>query len=180
MVSRKEFIEAGRKSDCVLSFEPLITQEGKDFVTTARRGGTKWDVRVQAKTGHSSQIFSESMGDGAIFELSRILTRFHDTLREPDLTYNTGLTLGGSNLKLEDSGDASVSGKVNIVPGEARAIGAIRALSPEQLVRVKEKMQSIVASDNLPGSKAEITFQDIYPPMLPLAATWRCRRDSMM
>jgi glutamate carboxypeptidase len=89
-VARKEFIEAGKKSDCVLSFEPLTTQQGKDYATTARRGGTRWDLQVQAKAGHSSQIFSDSMGDGAIFELSRILSRFHDTLREPNSTFRTG------------------------------------------------------------------------------------------
>jgi glutamate carboxypeptidase len=168
-VSRKEFVEAGRNSDFALSFEPLLIQDGKDYATTARRGGTRWDLRVQAKSGHSSQIFSESMGDGAIFELGRILTRFHDTLREPNMTYNVGLALGGSNIKLEASGDSSVSGKVNIVPGEARAIGDIRALSPEQLARVKERMQSITGQENLPGTKAEITFHDVYPPMAPTA-----------
>lgn len=166
-VSRKEFIEAGKNSDCVLSFEPLLSQDGKDYATTARRGGTRWDLRVQAKSGHSSQIFSDSMGDGAIFELSRILNRFHDTLREPNMTYNVGLTLGGSNIKLEASGDASVSGKVNIVPGEARAIGDMRTLSPEQLARVKEKMQAIAGQENFPGTKAQITFRDAYPPMAP-------------
>jgi glutamate carboxypeptidase len=168
-VSRKEFVEAGRNSDFALSFEPLLTRDGKDYATTARRGGTRWDLGVQAKSGHSSQIFSESMGDGAIFELGRILTRFHDTLREPNMTYNVGLALGGSNIKLEASGDASASGKVNIVPGEARAIGDIRALSPEQLARVKERMQSIVGQENFPGTKAEITFHDVYPPMAPTA-----------
>jgi glutamate carboxypeptidase len=168
-VARKEFIEAGKKSDCVLSFEPLTTQQGKDYATTARRGGTRWDLQVQAKAGHSSQIFSDSMGDGAIFELSRILSRFHDTLREPNLTFSAGLALGGSNTRLEASGDASVSGKLNIVPGEARAIGDIRALSPEQLARVKERMQSIVTQGNLPRTKAEITFRDLYPPMPPTA-----------
>ena len=169
-ISRKELIiEASRKIDYVLSFEGHSTQEGKDYATTARRGGTKWDVQVQAKTGHSSQIFSGSVGDGAIFELSRILSRFHETLREPNLTYSAGLALGGSNIKLDASGDASVSGKLNIVPGEARAIGDIRALSPEQLARVKERMQTIVTRESLPGTKAEITFHDIYPPMAPTA-----------
>lgn len=168
-LSRKDLMEAGKNSDCVLSFEPLLSQGGKDYATTARRGGTRWDLRVQAKSGHSSQIFSDSMGDGAIFELSRILTRFHDTLREPNMTYSAGLALGGSDIKLDPNGDASVSGKVNIVPGEARAIGDIRALSAEQLARVKDKMQSITARENLPGTKAEITFHDAYPPMAPTA-----------
>jgi glutamate carboxypeptidase len=168
-VSRKEFVEAGKKSDCVLSFEPLLSQEGRDFATTARRGSTDWDIQVQAKTGHSSQVFTESMGDGAIFELSRILNRFHDALREPNLTYSVGLALGGSSIKLEANGDASVSGKVNIVPGEARALGDIRALSAEQLSRVEERMRSIVGEENLPGTKAEIIFHDVYPPMAPTA-----------
>jgi glutamate carboxypeptidase len=75
------------------------------------------------------------MGDGAIFEVSRILAQFHDTLREPNMTYSVGLVLGGSNIKVDTNGEASVSGKANIVPGEAFAIGDIRALTPEQLGR---------------------------------------------
>jgi glutamate carboxypeptidase len=52
------------------------------------------------------------------------------------------------------------------VPGEARASGDIRALYPEQLAHVKEKMQAIVAR-SLPGTNAEIRFTDDYPPMQP-------------
>jgi glutamate carboxypeptidase len=166
-ISRKEFVEAAKKSDCVLSFEPMLSLDGKDYGTTARRGSTDWELEVQAKAGHSSQIFSPAMGDGAIFELSRILSRFHDTLREPSMTYSVGLALGGSNIKREASGDATVSGKVNIVPGEARALGDIRALSAEQLARVEQRMQSIVGGENLPGTKATIVFHDLYPPMAP-------------
>ena len=76
-IARKELVAAAKNSDAVLSFEPEISQEGKDYAVTARRGATLWELHVQAKTGHSSQIFSPSMGDGAIFELSRILTLFH-------------------------------------------------------------------------------------------------------
>ena len=59
------------------------------------------------------------------------------------MTYSAGLMLGGSNIKVEPSGDASVSGKTNIVPGEALAIGDLRVLTPGQLARVKDKMLSI-------------------------------------
>jgi glutamate carboxypeptidase len=104
------------------------------------------------------------MGDGAIFELSRILSLFHEKLREPNMTYSAGLVLGGSNIKRSPSGDASVSGKVNIVPGEAFATGDLRVLTPQQLARIKEKMHSIVAQ-NLPGTTAEIRFVDKYPSM---------------
>jgi len=166
-ISRKEFIEAGKNSDAALSFEAGITEQGKDYASTARRGATSWELHVHAKAGHSGGIFSASAGDGAIFEVSRILNLFHDTLREPNMTYSAGLVLGGSNIKVEPSGDASVAGKVNIIPGEALAMGDLRVLTPDQLARVKDKMQSIVSSRNLPGTKAEITFTDNYPPMAP-------------
>jgi glutamate carboxypeptidase len=166
-ISRKELIEAGKNSDAVLSYEAGISEQGKDYASTARRGGTSWELRVHAKTGHSGGIFSASMGDGAIFEVSRILNLFHDTLREPNMTYSAGLLLGGSNIKAEPSGDASVAGKANIIPGEALVRGDLRVLTPDQLGRVKNKMLSIVSSGNLPGTKAEITFTDRYPPMAP-------------
>jgi|HubBroStandDraft_1064217.scaffolds.fasta_scaffold37298_2 glutamate carboxypeptidase len=165
-ISRKEMVEAGKNSDAALSFEGGVTENGKDYATTARRGATSWELHVHGKTGHSSAIFTPTMGDGAVFELSRILNQFHDTLREPNMTYGAGLVLGGSNIKVEPNGDASVSGKANIIPGEAVAIGDLRVLTPEQLLRVKEKMQSIV-SKNLPGTQAELTIKDKYPPMAP-------------
>ena len=166
-ISRKELIEAGKSSDAVLSYEAGISEQGKDYASTARRGGTSWELRVHAKTGHSGGIFSASMGDGAIFEVSRILNLFHDTLREPNMTYSAGLLLGGSNIKSEPSGDASVAGKANIIPAEALVRGDLRVLTPDQLARVKNRMLSIVSSGNLPGTKAEITFTDKYPPMAP-------------
>jgi glutamate carboxypeptidase len=168
-ISRGEFVATAKKSDCVLSFEPLLSQGGNDFGTTARRGATRWDLHVTANSGHSSQIFSPAMGDGAIYEMSRIVSRFHDTLREANLTYSAGLALGGENIKVESNGDGSVTGKPNIVPGEARVTGDIRALFPDQLARVEEKMRAIVTHDNLPGTKAEISFHEAYPPMAPTA-----------
>jgi glutamate carboxypeptidase len=164
--SRGELINAGKHCDAVLSFEPGVTKNGKDYATVARRGSTRWELRVKAKAGHSSVIFSPSLGDGAAFELSRVLNMFHDSLREPNMTYSVGMVLGGSNIKVEPGGEASVSGKENIVPGEALAIGDLRALSIEQLARVKEKMLSIVAR-SLPGTRSELAFHDKMPPMPP-------------
>ena len=164
--SRKEFIEAAKRSDAFLCFEGGVQHDGKDFATTARRGFTLWELRVQAKSGHSGAIFSESMGHGAIFEVSRILSQFHDTLREPNMSYNVGLVAGGGDIKMDPAGESSVSGKANIVPGEARAIGEFRVLTMEQLARVKEKMQAIVAK-SLPGTRAELIFHPDTPPMSP-------------
>jgi glutamate carboxypeptidase len=167
--TRADFIEAGKRADATLCFEAGVTIAGQDYASTARRGATSWTLTATGRAAHSGGIFSDSVGDGAIFELSRILSRFHDELREPNLTYSAGLALGGANLRIDPGGAGSASGKGNIVPSEARAIGDIRALTPEQLARVKERMVAIVAA-NLPGTTAQLTFYDEYPPMAPTPA----------
>jgi len=165
-ISRREFIQAGQRADATLCFEGAVRIDGQDYISTARRGFTGWTLNVTAHAGHSGAIFSESLGDGAIYEMSRVLTRFHDELHEPELTYSVGLALGGDDLRLDAAGTGSVTGKTNIIPPEARAIGDIRALTPEQLLRVKEKMRLIVA-ESLNGTQASIEFVDEYPPMAP-------------
>ena len=44
----------------------------------------------------------------------------------------------------------------------------MRTLSPEQTTRVQAKMRAIVAQ-HLPGTRAEIDFEDGYPPVAPSA-----------
>ncbi len=163
-VSRKEFVEAGKNSQAALCFEGGARSDGKDYISTSRRGSTSWTLTVSGKTGHSSQVFSDTMGDGAIYELTRILNAFHEQLREPNLTYNVGMILGGSNIKVDSEGQGAVTGKPNIIPAEAQAVGDIRALTPEQLAGVKDKMHSILQK-NLPKTEAKLSFSDSYPPM---------------
>ena len=55
-ISRKEFVAAAKNNDAILSFEPEISLQGKDYATIARRGATVWELRVQAKAGHSSRM----------------------------------------------------------------------------------------------------------------------------
>lgn len=165
-ISRGEFVEAGKRADATLCFESGMRVDGKDYVSTARRGATDWRLNVQGKAAHSSGVFRPDVGDGAIYEMARILTRFHGELREPNLTYNVGLAAGGGNAKVDFNGTATAAGKVNIVAADARALGDIRALTPEQLERTKEKMHAIL-KDNLPQTSAEIQFNDLMPPMAP-------------
>lgn len=166
--ARAEFIDAGKHADATLCFEAGMRVGGQDYVSTARRGASSWTVSVKAHSGHSGAIFTKEIGDGSIFELSRILNRFHDELREPDMTFSAGLALGGVSTHIDPAGAASADGKDNIVPSDAQALGDIRALRPEQLTRVKERMRAIVAS-SLPGTQSEIVFDDGYPPMAPTA-----------
>ena len=165
-LSRAEFIEAGRLAEAALCFESGISVDGKDYVSTARRGATDWRLEVEGVAAHSSGVFGPGVGDGAVFEIARIIARFHDELREPNLTFHPAMITGGGATKLEDSGTASATGRVNIVAANAQAIGDIRALTPEQLERVKQKMQAIVAA-NLPKTQARIEFKDFMPPMAP-------------
>ena len=167
-LSRGPLIEAGKAHEVALCFESAARRNGKDYGTIARRGAAQWQLRVHARSGHSSQIFSEEMGDGAAFELSRIINAFREQLREPNMTFSVGMILGGNSVSIEPGGRGTVSGKPNIVPGEALAIGDVRALSPEQVARTKDKMQSILAK-NLKGTTAELKFDDLYPPMAPTA-----------
>jgi glutamate carboxypeptidase len=111
-------------------------------------------------------VFGSSVGDGAVFEAARIIARFHDELREPNLTFHPAMIVGGGATKLDANGTASATGRVNIVAANAQAIGDIRALTPEQLERVKQKMQAIVAA-SLPQTRSKISFSDFMPPMAP-------------
>lgn len=170
--TRGEFIEAGKRARAALCFETGIRVGGKDYASTARRGFTGWELQVKGHGGHSGSIFSEKLGHGAIFELSRILNQFHDQLREPNMTFNAGLMVAGSNVTLNADGEGKVSGKSNIVPAEAIARGEVRALYPEQVARIKDKMYAITAK-SLPGTTAELKFEEGYPPMAPTAGNKR-------
>ena len=138
----------------------------------ARRGSASWQVTARGKTGHSSGIFSPSMGDGAVYELARILAAFRAELPEPNLTFNVGLIVGGATAELDrDLIRGTATGKTNIVPPIAIARGDLRALSLEQQQRVIARMRAIVER-HLPGSDAELAFDEGgYPPMAPTAAS---------
>ena len=167
-VARADLIAAGKRADVALDFEGLIVIDGKDMGSIARRSAASWSVTAKARGGHSSGIFTDSAGDGAIYALAKIITAFRTELPEQNLTFNVGLMAGGVEAALGAGGiTATASGKTNIIPEIAIARGDIRTLSPEQEARVREKMQAIVAR-NSPGATAEIAFgTDGYPAMAP-------------
>lgn len=164
-VARRDLIEAARHSDAALEFEGGHRSDGREFATIARRSASHWKVEVKGVEAHSSGVFGERVGDGAIYELSRILAAFHDELREPDLTFNVGMVLGGTSVRYDPkTASGTATGKLNIVPPAAFAIGDIRAVSQEQQDRVRGRMRGIVAR-HLPKTSATIEFEDMYPPM---------------
>jgi glutamate carboxypeptidase len=113
-------------------------------------------------------IFDSTYGDGAAFELARILHRFRTELPEPNLTFNVGLMAAGQEANLDADGvRISAKGKTNIIPGIALARGDFRTLSEEQSARVREKMIGIVSA-SAAKTTAKITFDPGgYPAMAP-------------
>ena len=164
-ISRKDLIDVAKASDIALGFE---TATGFNNATIARRGASGWKVETAGKRAHSSGVFSERTGAGAIFEMGRILHQFYEEVRgEEYLTFNPGNLLGGTFVDyapLKSSGSAY--GKTNVVAQTAVVHGGLRFISEEQKENARAKMRAIVA-DHLPSTNATITFTDSYPAMGP-------------
>lgn len=160
---RGDMIEAAKRSDLVLSFEGTV----RNTATVGRRGASSWTLTVEARTGHSSGIFGEGMGYGAIFEASRIMNSFREKLgNEKYLTFNPALYLGGTTV--DDLGTSgSATGKSNVVPAKVVVHGDLRFISKEQKDAARLRMREIVAA-SLPGTRSSITFADGIPSMTPV------------
>ncbi|WP_292062283.1 M20/M25/M40 family metallo-hydrolase [Brevundimonas sp. UBA7664] len=167
-LARRNLIEAGQAAAFALEFENLAIDDGAEFGTIARRGSTNWTLTTTGRTGHSSGVFGDALGYGAIYELARILDGFRRDLPEPNLTYNVGVVAGGTPAAIDAEGfNVTASGKTNIVASTAIARGDLRTLTPEQDARARGGMQAIVA-DHLPRTGAELVFgEGGYPPMAP-------------
>ncbi len=164
-ISRRDLVDAAKRSDIALGFE---TSTGFNYATVARRGSSGWEVKATGKRAHSSGIFNEKVGAGAIFELSRILNAFYNEVRgEEYLTFNPGVLLGGTQVSYEKAfSKGTAFGKSNVVAQTATVKGGLRFISEEQKENAREKMNAIVAK-NLPHTSAKITFTDSYPAMGP-------------
>jgi glutamate carboxypeptidase len=167
-VARRDLIAAGREADYALEFEGLGRINGRDTGTVARRSSSNWTLTTRGRTGHSSRVFSEQLGYGAIYELARILDTFRRELPEANLTFNVGVVGGGTPATLDAQGLSIVaSGKTNIVAETAIARGDMRSLTAEQDARIRARMQEIVAQ-HLPQTSAELVFgEGGYPPVAP-------------
>ena len=165
-LARAALIDAAKDAAAAIGFE-----NGPGNPRTAvisRRGTTSWTLRVKAKPAHSSQVFREDIGYGAIFEASRILNAFREQLAsEPHLTFNPGTFVGGTTVE-HDAVQArgTAFGKTNVVAEHAIVNGDMRTLSAGQLAKAKQAMQAIVKT-SLPHAESTITFEDGYPPLAP-------------
>lgn len=169
-VSRGDMVAAAKRSDVALSFEATVTdRDGRATGTIGRRSSSSWTLQVKGKQGHSSGIFGRDAGYGAIYEAVRIVDAFRRDVIEPDLTFNPGLIVGGTQTTHDEANArATAQGKNNVIANTATVTGDMRYLTYEQRDRARAKMQAITAQ-SLPGASATISFQDSYPPMAPTA-----------
>lgn len=167
-VARRDLVAAGKAAAFALEFENLAVEDGADFGTIARRSSNNWTLTTTGRTGHSSGVFNDTLGYGAIYEMARILDGFRRELPEPNLTYNVGVIAGGTPAAIDAEGfNVTASGKTNIVASTAIARGDLRTLTAEQDARIRAGMQTIVDA-HLPRTDAELAFgEGGYPPMAP-------------
>ena len=161
-VSRRDLVAAAKESDAALSFEATV----RDTATVGRRGASAWTIEIEGTTGHSSQIFGDELGSGAIFEAARILDGFYRSLRgERYLTFNPSVIVGGTQANLEEV-TGSATGKTNVIPAKVYVRGDLRTISAKQEAKAHAKMTKIV-SRSLPKTSARIEFEEGYPAMTP-------------
>lgn len=164
-LSKKDLIESAKWADIALGFENGDNRP--ETIVVSRRGSLDWALQVKGQPAHSSQIFTDAIGMGAIYEASRIITEFYTQLsHEENLTFNPGFILGGTDVDVNnDRTGGTAFGKNNVVSQNVEVHGDIRAVSPEQLERAKSTMKAIV-KNNYPQTFAEITFgEGGYPPL---------------
>lgn len=167
--SKRALIDAAKRADIALAFENA--DGDPKTIVVSRRGSSGWTLNVSGNAAHSSQIFTDKVGTGAIYEASRILHEFYIQLaHEENLTFNPGVILGGTSVNYESGKNGGTAyGKSNVVAQEAVITGDIRAVSTEQLEKAKSIMNKIV-EEHLPGTGSELIFhQGGYPPLSPSA-----------
>ena len=129
-LARRDLIDTAKQCKAVLAFENA--DGNANSAVLARRGASSWTLKTSGRRYHSSQIFRDDVGSGAIFEAARILSAFHDSLTgNPLLTFNPGLILGGSQITYDDQQSrGTAEGKSNVVADTATVSGDLRTVSP--------------------------------------------------
>ena len=159
-LARAALIDAARRSDVALSFEG----GSRTQASISRRGSSNWRLTVTGRQAHSAGVFGSNYG--AIYETARILNSFREQLVGPaGLTFNPGFIVGGTEVISDTSGYSfTVSGKTNIISPITQVRGDLRFVTEDQKEKTRAVMREIVAK-NLPGTRADITFEDSYPAM---------------
>jgi glutamate carboxypeptidase len=165
-LARQTLYDAAKAADIALGFENGNNDPASANI--ARRGFTGWTLEVKGAPAHSSQVFTDAIGAGAIYEMARALNGFYSRLsKEALLSLNPGVTLGGTTVTFDaPQSRGTAFGKTNVVAEHGVVTGDLRTISAAQLESAKSAMQEIAAA-HLPHTSSTLTFDDSYPPMSP-------------
>jgi glutamate carboxypeptidase len=171
-VTRRDLIQLAHENDVALAFEG----GNRHDVTIARRGSSSWHVIATGRQAHSAGVFGRGVGFGANYELARIINGIREQLSNQQyLTLNVATIVGGTDVTYDSiAHTGTTASKLNIVPRKAIAYGDLRFISEEQKAQARATMRDIV-SQHLPGTGAEVVFEDFYPAMSPTAGNERLR-----
>jgi len=165
-ITRGDLIAIAKRSDMALGFEgTVLDATGQGTATVGRRSSATFELDVKGRQGHSAGVFGATAGYGAIYEAARILDAFRQQVIEPDLTFNPGIILGGTDVAFDrNTSRGTAFGKTNVIANTVTLKGDIRYLDDAQRASAHSKMRAIVAA-SLPGTSATIHFAESYPPM---------------
>ncbi len=165
-LARQALRDAAQGADAALGFEDA--DGDPRHIVIARRGTSSWTLKAKGTPAHSSQIFRDDIGSGAIFEIARILDGWRTRLAgEEFLTFNPGVVLGGTLVDYDAGHSGGTAfGKDNVIAELATATGDLRTISAGQREQAKVAMQAVV-DDSLAHASAVLAFEDGYPPMAP-------------
>src|SRR5690606_30565046 len=91
--ARRALIDAAQGAAAALGFEDGAADPRTAVIS--RRSAGSWLLKSTGTPAHSSQIFTPSVGAGAVFEASRVLGEFYEQLAgEKYLTFNPGVIVG--------------------------------------------------------------------------------------
>jgi glutamate carboxypeptidase len=119
-------------------------------VVTGRKGGVFSSFRITGKAAHSGGNFPD--GISAIEELARKVQAIHAlTDLDRGITLNVGLVSGGQS--------------VNTVAPWAEGQIDLRYIHPEDRDEIMAKIDTIIGTSFVPGTKAELTIRGEFLPL---------------
>ena len=131
----------------------------------ARRGFTGWTLRVKGTPAHSSQVFTDAIGAGAIYETGARPER----LLRAAVEGSAAVAQSRRDARRHDGGvrrarnrAARRSARPTSSPSTRVVTGDLRTISAEQLERAKAAMREIVAAQ-LPRTTAELDVRRQLP-----------------
>lgn len=153
--SRDLIEETARRCEAALVLEAA---RASGAIVAARKGVWDYGLVVHGRSAHAG--VEPEKGRNALLELAHKIVALQALNGAiPGVTVNVGVAHGGT---------AS-----NVVPEEATAHVEARAVDPEGLRAIDERIRAVVATPTVPDTTIDLTIRKGFPPMARTAAIER-------